>query len=71
MPIVAHTIQSNVQPDGSTQNILRMHDQDANEYLLTFFAPAGFDTATRVANAIIERNVQLAEQEFEALVGAG
>lgn len=71
MPIVSHTIQSSAQPDGSTQNILRLYDQDAREYMLAFPAPAGFDLNARVATAIAEMNVQLAEQEFEAIVGAG
>lgn len=69
MPIVLHTLQTNVQADGSSQNILRMYDGDAQEYLLTFVAPAGFNLQARVDSAIIERNEQLAESEFQTLLG--
>jgi hypothetical protein len=69
MPIVSHTLQTSVQANGSTQNILRLYDQDGREYMLAFPAPAGFDLAARVQTAIAEMDVQLAEQEFEQLVG--
>jgi hypothetical protein len=70
MPIVTHTLESTVQPNGSTSNTLRMFDQDAREYTQGFFAPAGFDLATKVATTINEMNEQLKQSEFETLVGA-
>lgn len=71
MPITTHSIETTTQANGSTHNVLRMYDQDGREYLLTFPAPAGVDIQTIVNNRIAEQDVQLAEQEFEALVGAG
>lgn len=70
MPIVNHTLEQSVQVDGSTHNILRMYDQDARQYMISFFAPAEFDVQTLVQNRVAEQNVQLAEQEFEQIVGA-
>ena len=70
MPIVSHKLEQSIQANGSTSNILRMYDQDAREYLLSFFAPAGFDVGSLVQNRIAEQDVQLAEMEFEQLVGA-
>jgi hypothetical protein len=71
MPIVSHTLEFSTQPDGSTSNVLRMYDQDAREYTQTFFAPAGFNTATKVANTIAELDEQLKQGEFESIVGIG
>ena len=70
MPIVSHTLQTSTQPDGSTQNTLRMYDQDAREYMVSFPAPAGFDLQARVNLAIIEMDEQLAQSEFDQIVGA-
>ena len=47
-----------------------MYDQDAREYMISFFAPADFDVGALVQNRIAEQDVQLAESEFEQLVGA-
>jgi hypothetical protein len=47
-----------------------MYDQDARQYMISFFAPAEFDVQTLVQNRVAEQNVQLAEQEFEQIVGA-
>jgi len=69
MPIVSNTLQSTTQADGSTNNVLRMYDQDGKEYTQVFWAPPAFNVQTKVDNTITELNVQLAEQEFAALVG--
>jgi hypothetical protein len=69
MPIVSHTIESSVQANGSTNNVLRMYDQDGTEYMQVFFAPAGFSLQARIDNLIAGMDVQLAESEFQALVG--
>lgn len=71
MPIVSHTLQSSTQADGSTQNILRLFDQDGREYMQAFPAPAGFDLAARVNLAIAEMDEQLAAAEFDQIVGQG
>lgn len=69
MPIVQHTIESSVQANGSTNNVLRMYDQDGTEYTQVFYAPAGFNMQSRVDAVIVGLNEQLAESEFQALVG--
>lgn len=69
MPIVSSTTETNVQADGSLSVLVRLYDQDAREYMQQFFAPAGFNVATKVAAMIAELDVQLAEDEFRALVG--
>lgn len=69
MPIVSHTLVSTPQADGSTSNVVRMYDQDAREYMQTFFAPAGFDVVGKVETMKAELDVQLAEAEFQALLG--
>ena len=69
MPIVSHTIESSVQANGSTNNVLRLFDQDGTGYTQVFNAPAGFNLQTKVDNTIVGMNEQLAESEFQALVG--
>lgn len=69
MPIVNHRLESTTQADGSTQNILRMYDQDAREYTTGWSAPVGFDNQTKVNLVITEMNEQLAESEFNQIVG--
>jgi hypothetical protein len=69
MPIVSHVLQTTTQTNGTTSNVLRMYDQDAREYMISFFAPADFDLQALVNNRIAEMDVQLAESEFEQIVG--
>ena len=70
MPIVSHRLEQTTQSNGATHNVLRMYDQDAREYMISFFAPADFDVGALVQNRIAEQDVQLAEMEFEQLIGA-
>lgn len=70
MPIVSYTLEQTVQANGGTSNVLRLYDQDGSEYMSSFFAPAGFDVNMKIANTIAEMDVQLAESEFWALIGA-
>jgi len=70
MPIVSHTLNQSVQADGSTNNVIRMYDQDATEYTQVFNAPAGFNVQTKIDNTIVDLNEQLATAEFQALIGA-
>lgn len=71
MPIVTHTHEQSVQPNGSTHNVLRMYDQDGREYMQTFWAPAGLDIDGKIAQAKADMDEQLKAWEFEALVGVG
>ena len=70
MPIVSHTVEQTTQANGGTHNVLRMYDQDAREYMTSWFAPAGFDNGSKVSNTITEMDEQLKQSEFESLVGA-
>ena len=70
MPIVSHTLEQTTQANGGTSNIVRLFDQDAREYMQSFFAPSGFDIDGRINAMIAEINEHLAQQEFEAIVGA-
>jgi hypothetical protein len=38
--------------------------------MISFFAPAAFAVGALVQNRIADQNVQLAEMEFEQLIGA-
>lgn len=69
MPIVSQIIESTTQANGSTSNVIRLYDQDGSEYMQSFFAPAGFDVNARVIAMRAEMDEQLAQSEFEALVG--
>lgn len=69
MPIVSHIHESSTQADGSTSNVVRMYDQDAREYMQTFHAPDGFNVEAKIDLMIAGLDVQLAEQEFQTLVG--
>lgn len=70
MPIVNHTLEQTTQANGGTHNVLRMYDQDGREYTISWFAPAGFDNATKINIAISEMDEQLKVAEFESIVGA-
>lgn len=69
MPIVSNTVQQTVQADGSLSVVVRLYDQDAREYMQSFFAPTGFDVQGRVNRMIAEMDEQLAQSEFESLIG--
>ena len=70
MAITNHTIESSVQSNGGTHNVLRMFDQDGQQYMVGFFLPAGVDVSPVVSNRIVQVDAQLAAAEFEAIVGA-
>ena len=70
MPIVNHTLEQSIQADGGASNVLRLYDQDGKQYMTTFFTPAGFDVQALVNNRIAEMDVQLADSEFEQIIGS-
>ena len=70
MPIVTTNTEVSTQANGSSQVIVRSYDQDGREYMYSFHAAAGLDINTIVANKTADLNVQLAQSEFEELVGA-
>jgi hypothetical protein len=70
MPITSHLKEESTQANGSKHVVLRMYDQDGREYMLSFFAAVGVDVDTIVTGRIAEMDEQLAQSEFEALVGA-
>lgn len=69
MPIVNHTLEQSTQTDGRISYTLRMYDQDGTERLSAGLLPAGFDMTAFVTGRIAEADVQLAEDEFQALLG--
>ena len=69
MPIVSHIVDASLQANGSSNVTVRMYDQDATEYQQGFNAPVGFNIPGKVSNMILELDIQLAENEFQALVG--
>lgn len=69
MPIVSNTVQSTTQADGSLSVVVRLYDQDGREYTQSFFAPAGFNVTAKVNTMSAELSEQLAQAEFETLVG--
>ena len=69
MPIVSNTLQTSTQPDGRISYVLRMYDQDGTERLQVGLLPANFDTAAFVQTRTAEVDIQLAEDEFRALIG--
>jgi hypothetical protein len=70
MPIVTHTVEQSVQADGRISYVLRLYDQDGTERLSTGLLPAGFDVAALVSARIAQADEQLAEDEFNSLVGS-
>lgn len=69
MPIVISNVEQSAQEDGGSNVTVRLYDQDGREYMTSFRAPAGFDIQSKVNIMIAEQNEQLAQLEFEALVG--
>ena len=69
MPIASHEFTQVSQVDGSISYVLRMYDQDGTEYTQVFYAPAGFNVQTKIDNTIAGLNEQLAESEFQSLIG--
>ena len=70
MPIVTHTVEQSTQANGGRSVVLRMFDQDGREYMISFFLPATVDLEAIVSARITAQDQQLAEAEFEQLVGA-
>lgn len=69
MPIVSNTVQSTTQADGSLSVVVRLYDQDARELTQPFFSPPGFNVTAKVNTMTAQFNEQLAQDEFQALVG--
>ena len=69
MPIVLHNVQTSTQADDRISYVLRMYDQDGTERMSVGLLPAGFDVNALVTARIAEADVQLAEDEFNTLIG--
>ena len=69
MPIVSSTFSATTQADGS-RNVIETHvDQDGTPYNRSYNVPAVVDIQTIVNNYGAALSEQLAQQEFEALIG--
>ena len=71
MPIVSHTLEQSTQANGGTHNVVRFYDQDAREYMQSFFAPAGFDVSGKITTMQAGLDEQLKQNEFESIFGEG
>jgi hypothetical protein len=69
MPIVSSTTESTTQANGALSVTVRLYDGDGKEYTQSFFAPAGFNVAAKVQTMTNELNEQLAQDEFNTIVG--
>ena len=69
MPIVSHTKAETTQADGSKHVVVRYYDQDGKEYMISFFAAVGVDIDTIINNRIAAMDEQLAQAEFDQIVG--
>lgn len=69
MPIVSHVLEQSTQANGGTHNVLRMYDGDGREYMISFFAAVGVDVDTIITNRKAAMDEQLAQAEFEQMIG--
>ena len=69
MPIVSHITELSTQDNGSRHVVVRYYDQDGKEYMISFFAASGVDVDTIINNRIAAMDEQLAQAEFEQIVG--
>lgn len=70
MPVVSHTKQVDPQADGRQHVVLRMFTNDPREITQTFYAGPEQDIDAQIAQIIAETDVQLAEDEFERIIGS-
>lgn len=68
MPIIRHTAEVTTQANGSTYTVLKMYDQDEQEYQLTFAAGVGVNVEPIIAKKIEDLDAQLAQQEVEQIL---
>lgn len=70
MPIVSSEFTFTTQADGSKNVIEKHFDQDGTPYISSWNAAASVDIQTVVNNHASGLSEQLAQQEFETLVGS-
>ena len=70
MPIARWTKEETLQANGGKHVVVRYYDGDEKEDMISFFASAGVDVDTIITARIPDMNERLAQNEFEALVGA-
>lgn len=71
MPVVNSVWEAVPQANGESSVTERHYDQDGTEVsLVSWFAPAGTDIQAVVNSRVTQLNVQLADREFEAAIGA-
>ncbi len=69
MPIVQQKVEQTVQADGGLNIVVHLYDQDARDYVTQFRVPPNFDVEGLVARMTAEMNAQLADAEFQQLIG--
>jgi len=70
MPIVSTIREVSTNENGSRQVIVRQYDQDGREYMYSFHATADLNLDALIAGKTADLNEQLAQSEFEGLIGA-
>lgn len=70
MPIVSTLREVSTNANGSRQVVVRQYDQDGIEYMYSFHASADLDLDALIAGKTVDLNEQLAQNEFETLIGA-
>ncbi len=70
MPIVNTVKEVSVQTNGNRQVLVRHYDQDGKEYMYSFNAKPEVDVDAIIADRVTLLDEQLAQQEFEEIVGA-
>lgn len=70
MPIVSHTIEAPGLATEDRHIVIRFYDQDGKQYMQSFWWPANADLNAYISARYAELSEQLAQDEFEALVGA-
>jgi hypothetical protein len=69
MPIVQTGKAVEIQANGNQQVVVRHIDQDGKEYMYTFNAKPEVNVDAIIADRIVLLDEQLAQQEFEAIIG--
>lgn len=62
-------IQSSIKQQTAEHCVVRNYDQDGVEYTFSFFTVGVIDVDSLIAQKVVELDAQLAEAEFNQIVG--
>lgn len=69
MPIIQTVKSVEIQANGNQQVLVRHYDQDGKEYMYSFNAKPEVNVDSIIADRITLLDEQLAQQEFEEILG--